>query len=92
MLYFVSSEPDKEHYMAMTQAYFLIGNLMMTFARAYNGFFTSDVAMGYIYGLAGVILGNLAGSYVFRYITGSLLRYIIYTYIGISGLVFLFKV
>ena len=26
VLYFISSEPDKEHYMAMTQMYFAIGN------------------------------------------------------------------
>ena len=92
VLYFVSSEPDKDHYMAMTQAYFLIGNMIMTFARAYNGFFTSDVTTGYIYGLAGILLGNVTGAYVFRYISGSLLRYIIYAYIGISGFIFLFKI
>ena len=36
VLYFILSEPSKEHYMAMTQTYFLIGNVMMTFIRAYN--------------------------------------------------------
>lgn len=89
VLYFVSSEPDKEHYMAMTQAYFLLGNSVMTLARAYNGFFTPSVATGYLSGLAGVFIGNLIGSYVFRHITGSTLRYIIYAYIGISGILFL---
>lgn len=89
VLYFVSSEPDKEHYMAMTQIYFLLGNCMMTLTRAYNGFFTSSVATGYIYGLAGVFIGNLIGACVFRHLTGSLLRYIIYAYIGLSGILFL---
>lgn len=89
VLYFVSSEPDKEHYLAMTQTYFLMGNLMMTMARAYNGFFTSTVSIGYIYGISGVVVGNLIGAWVFKHITGSLLKYIIYAYIGISGVTFL---
>ena len=36
VLYFIQSEPTKEHYMAMAQTYFLIGNVMMTFVRAYH--------------------------------------------------------
>ena len=89
VLYFVSSEPDKDRYLAMTQTYFLAGNLMMTLARAYNGFFTTTVSIGYIYGIAGVFIGNLIGAWVFRHLSGSLLKYIIYAYIGISGLTFL---
>ncbi len=91
VLYFVSSEPDKDRYLAMTQTYFLAGNLMMTLARAYNGFFTTTVSIGYIYGIAGVFIGNLIGSWVFRHLSGSLLKYIIYAYIGISGLTFLLE-
>ena len=89
VLYFVSSEPDKDRYLAMTQTYFLVGNLIMTLARAYNGFFTTTVSIGYVYGIAGVIIGNLIGSWVFKHLSSSLLKYIIYAYIGISGLTFL---
>ena len=91
VLYFVSSEPDKDRYLAMTQTYFLAGNLIMTLARAYNGFFTTTVSIGYVYGIAGVIIGNLIGSWVFKHLSGSLLKYIIYAYIGISGLTFLLE-
>ena len=91
VLYFVNSEKDKEHYLAVTQTYVLVGNIMMTIARAYNGFFTTAVSMGYIYGITGVVIGNLIGAWVFRHITGSILKYIIYAYIGISGLTFLFE-
>ena len=69
VLYFVNSEKDKEHYLAVTQTYFLVGNIMMTIARAYNGFFTTAVSMGYIYGITGVVIGNLIGAWVFRHIT-----------------------
>jgi hypothetical protein len=51
VLYFIQSEPTKEYYMAMAQTYFLIGNVMMTGVRAYNGFFTETVAVDYLYGL-----------------------------------------
>ena len=73
----------------MTNKELILANLMMTLARAYNGVFTTTVSIGYIYGIAGVFIGNLIGSWVFRHLSGSLLKYIIYAYIGISGLTFL---
>lgn len=89
VLYFISSEPDKEHYMAMTQMYFLIGNAMMTTVRAANGFLTAEVGMSYLYGLAGVAAGTLAGNMVFSHIPNRIFSYVVYAYIGISGLIIL---
>ena len=87
VLYFIQSEPTKEHYMAMTQTYFLIGNLMMTLVRAYHGFFTRTVLVDYCYGIGGVAIGSILGAYVFRHIPNRLFRYVVYAYIGISGIV-----
>ena len=89
VLYFISVEKDKERYMALASAYFLIGNTMMTFARAANGFVTRTDATDYLYGLGGVVIGTLLGSMVFRYIPQKVLRYIVYSYIGISGIIVL---
>ena len=89
VLYFISSEPSKEHYMAMAQTYFLIGNAMMTLVRLYNGFVTPAVLDGYLYGIGGVVLGTMLGAYVFNRIPARLFRYIVYAYIGISGLIIL---
>lgn len=89
VLYFISSEPDKDHYMAMTQMYFLIGNAMMTLVRAYNGFLTPTVGTTYLYALGGVLLGTLAGSLAFRHIPNRVFTYIVYAYIGISGVIIL---
>ena len=89
VLYFIQSEPTKEHYMAMTQTYFLIGNVMMTGVRAYNGFFTITVAIDYLYGLGGVIIGTLLGAYVFKHIPNHIFRYIVYAYICFSGVIIL---
>ena len=91
VLYFISSEPDKEHYLAMTSAYFLLGNISMTLMRAGNGFLTSQVAWGYVWGVGGVLVGAWLGSYVFNRLSGKCLRYIVYLYIGISGIITLLE-
>ena len=89
VLYFIQSEPSKEHYMAMAQTYFLIGNVMMTFVRAYNGFFTTTVLADYCFGLGGVVIGTTLGPYVFKRIPNRIFRYIVYAYIAISGVIIL---
>ncbi|MBR3657441.1 MAG: sulfite exporter TauE/SafE family protein [Prevotella sp.] len=89
VLYFIQSEPTKEHYMAMAQTYFLIGNAMMTLVRAYNGFFTTTVLTDYCFGLGGVIIGTTLGAYVFRRIPNRIFRYVVYAYIGVSGVIIL---
>ena len=87
VLYFISSEPDKNHYMAMAQTYFLIGNAMMTIVRASNGFVTAAVGRSYILCLAAVLIGTALGSWAFKHIPGRIFPYVVYSYIGISGLV-----
>lgn len=89
VLYFIQSEPSKEHYMAMAQTYFLIGNVMMTFVHAYNGFFTTTVLTDYCFGLGGVVIGTTLGAYVFKRIPNRIFRYIVYAYIAISGVIIL---
>lgn len=87
VLYFISSEPDKNHYMAMVQTYFLIGNAMMTIVRASNGFVTATVGKSYVFCLAAVLIGTLLGSWAFKRIPGKVFPYVVYSYIGISGLI-----
>ncbi len=87
VLYFISSEPSKECYMAMTQMYFCIGNAMMTIVRACNGFVTADVGKGYAIGLGGLALGLLLGEWTFKRIPGKIFPYLVYTYICVSGMI-----
>ncbi len=89
VLYFIQSEPSKEHYMAMAQTYFLIGNIMMTIVRACNGFLTTTVLTDYLYGLGGVAIGTYIGNCVFHRIPNRVFRYIVYAYIGLSGVIIL---
>ena len=85
VLYFLASASRKEEYMAMAQCYFLVGNLAMTGFRAYNGYFTENVAWAWSYCLPAVLLGTWIGSLIFRRIPIRILRKIIYVYMGISG-------
>ena len=89
VLYFISSEPDKNHYMAMVQTYFLIGNAMMTVVRASNGFLTATVGRNYLFCVAAVATGTLLGSWAFRHIPGKIFPYVVYGYICICGLIIL---
>ena len=85
VLYFISSEPDKNHYMPMAQTYFVIGNIMMTIVRASNGFLTVTVGKCWLFCLAAVVIGTLLGTWAFRRIPGKIFPYVVYGYIGISG-------
>ena len=87
VIYFISSEPDKNSYMAMVQTYFLIGNAMMTIVRASNGFLTAAVGRCYVFCIAAVLTGTLLGSWAFKHIPGRIFPYVVYSYIGISGLI-----
>ena len=91
VLYFLKSEIDKEHYMAMLQCYLLLGNIGMTVSRASNGFLTITVLQSYLYGIIGVIIGTSVGAIVFNKIPIKFFKYIVYGFIGISGVVILFN-
>lgn len=89
VLYFLSSEKDKEHYLAMISAYLLIGNLSTTIVRAANGFLTRDVGVGVLWGIAGVAAGAFLGAKAFRRIPHKVFNYVVYAYIAFSGAVIL---
>ena len=89
VLYFISCEKDKEHYMGMIQTYFVLTNAMMTLARGYNGFVTLTVGKCYIFCLAAVAIGSSLGAWAFSRIPGNKFPYVVYGYIGVSGVIIL---
>ena len=89
VLYLTVSEHDKDSYMGMIQTYAVITNIMMLAVRSYNGYVTAAVGTAYIYALAGLAAGVLAGSWAYRHIPNRIFTYIVYAYIGISGLIIL---
>lgn len=87
VLYLINSEPDKNHYMGMIQTYAVITNIAMVIVRAYAGYVTPAVGKSYLYGLAGLAVGVFAGNWVYNRIPNKIFTYIVYAYIGISGLI-----
>lgn len=90
VLYFLSVASDKNQYMALAQAYFLIGNVVMTIYRAQSGYLTKAVGIGWLYGVVAVILAVWIGGKVFERISVQTLRKIVYIYMAISGAIALF--
>ena len=87
VLYLIASEPDKDHYMGMIQTYAVITNVTMLAVRAYNGYVTPVVATTYLYSIGGLALGVLAGNWAYSRIPNRIFTYVVYAYIGISGLI-----
>lgn len=86
VIYFISSTSTKEEYMAVTQAYFLIGNVMMTLYRAGNGFVTATVGKTFAIGVVAVLGGLWLGSKVYSRMPVGLIRKFVYVFIGIAGI------
>ncbi len=89
VLYLINSEPDKNHYMGMIQTYAVSTNVLMLAVRAYNGYLTQAVGTAYLYALGGLAVGVIAGNWAFKRLSNRLFTYIVYGYIGISGLIIL---
>jgi len=91
VIYFISCTDSKEEYMAITQWYFIIGNSMMTIFRAGNNFITPTVGLAWVIGVPAVFLGLWLGSKVYEKMPITTIRKFVYAFIGISGIVALFR-
>jgi len=91
VIYFVECSDSKEEYIALTQWYFLIGNIMMTAFRAGNGLVTPVVWKGWLIGLPAVLAGLWLGAMVYSRINAKLLKKIIYGYMAVAGVIALFS-
>lgn len=90
VLYLVASEPDKDHYMGMIQTYAVITNIVMVIVRACNGYVTPAVGSTFLYALTGLAVGVLAGNWAYKRIPNRIFTYLVYAYIGISGIIIFF--
>ena len=86
VLYFLSTARNKHEYMALSQAYFLIGNIVMTLYRARQGYLTSAVGIGWCFGVVAVVIAVWLGGKVYRRLSQRTLRQLVYLYMALSGL------
>lgn len=89
VLYLIVSEPTRNQYMGMIQTYAVLTNITMIIARAYNGYMTHSVWTSYLSGLAGLVIGIIVGNWAYNRIPNRLFTYIVYSYIGLSGIIIL---
>ncbi len=87
VIYFMSSADGKDEYIALTQWYFLTGNLMMTLFRLRAGFVTPVVVESWALTIPAILIGLWIGSKVFERIRAELLRKIVYAFLALSGVV-----
>lgn len=85
VIYFISASDGKREYLALTQWYFLMGNIMMSVFRAQRGFLTPYVWEGFLFALPAIAIGLWLGAEVYRKIRGELLRKIIYCFLAVAG-------
>ena len=90
VLYLIVSEPSKDHYMGMIQTYAVITNIVMVIVRACNGYVTPAVGSTFLYALSGLAVGVLAGNWAYKRIPNRIFTYLVYAYIGISGIIIFF--
>lgn len=91
VIYFMGCTDDKTEYMAITQWYFLIGNIMMTVYRAGNNFVTPIVLEAWCVAISGVLIGLFIGARIYKSINPGLLRHLIYGLMAFSGVIALFS-
>jgi uncharacterized membrane protein YfcA len=86
VIYFLAVSDTKEEYIALTQWYFLIGNIFMAFFRAGSGFINPAVLKLWCVAIPGVFLGLFLGAKVYKKIRAEELRRVIYAFLLIAGL------
>ena len=90
VVYFVSSTDDKDEYIALTQWYFFIGNLALTFFRASHGFLTPTVGKMWLIGVPAGFLVLFLGEKVYKKLPVKTIRKVVYAYMALAGILTLF--
>lgn len=87
VVYFLSASKDKNEYAALSQAYFLIGNVIMTGFRWQHGFVTASVGKAWLVAIVAVLIGGWVGSKVYERLSSESVRKVAYAYMAISGVI-----
>lgn len=85
VIYFIGSAESRDEYIASTQWYFLVGNLMMSVFRASEGFVTRSVLVACVCALPALLAGLWLGGKVSVKMDMKSLRKVIYAYMALAG-------
>lgn len=87
VLYCISHIKDNIAYIATLQAFSVVLNIFYTFFRARVGFFNENTLLWWAIGVSGAFIGSWLGGRLFPYISGGLLKKIVYSLLLISGII-----
>lgn len=85
-LYLLPAAKQKESYLVNIQFYFLVNNLIGVSIRLSKGALHTNHIPLIVFGWAGIALGTLLGMKSFEMISLSKLKKMVYSFVGISGL------
>lgn len=85
-MYFLAACKTKESYIGTFQMMFTISNIVNLYTRIRLGIYTWDLLPLTIVGFVGVTLGKSAGLRVLNRLDISLMKKIVYIFIGVSGI------
>ena len=88
VIYFLALNPySKENYHATIQCYFLFSGLVSLVIRACSGLITGEILYLAVFGIAGMLVGTLCGRYVFGKLSVKNMRFLIYIFMAVSGII-----
>jgi len=90
-LYYLAYTDDKESYTANIQCMFSIANIVNLIARILNGIYTARMLPVTAAGVALILLGGGIGERIADRLNAEVMRKVIYTFIGVSGVLTLVK-
>jgi len=84
-LYLLPAVPGKTEYLATIQAYFFFCNLESIFIRMVNGALVLEHIPLILMGWVTIVLGTYLGLKLFNKIPSTLLKRMVYIFVGLSG-------
>lgn len=86
VMYMMAATKNKEEYLSTIQFFFLMSGLANTAARIWNGALTQEVMKLCLISIAGMLLGGLAGSKVFKKLSQEQLGKFVYGFMMVMGI------
>ena len=86
VLYYVAILDDVKQYMATTQFYFLLNNIVLIIMRNALGLWPSGILPGCASALAGLLCGYFAGGVIFKKANAKRIRQAVYVVMALAGL------
>lgn len=90
VLYLTNAIENNAQYFATIQFYFFFTNIYAMIMRAANGFVNLDILIYAVIGIAGCMIGDFFGKFLFDKLNPNTLRVIIYIAMIISGITMIF--